>query len=406
MGERPAGTAATVVALGGLTGAGTNGPSAGAEAVSGWRDVVLTGTAGLGVQLESIRRSDTGEFLVIVAGAVYPGAVVDRLMGHIRRQDDVALIGPCETAEEEGVGLAEVESVPPYCAVVRRAALEAIGGFETGFRTVAILDEVARGARARGWRTVRALDCLAEPAPDLFLGDPESIHREREAVRALARGDRLKDAGDREGAAEAYYRALAAKGDFVEVILVLGALLLETGRPAEAVEVVRRLVGLEGRSVQAHNYLGLVQYQARDWDGARRSFNQVLELDPDYVETLVNLSVLEWEQGDADQALGLLERAAALDPSNREIIVNAGLIHFQLGDAPAAVALLRGYADAHPDDAEVLAVLADTLCQSGDEAAARQVADQALNLQPGHPRALAILQKTREQKKEGPPAQE
>ena len=406
MGESPSGSGPTVVVLGGPTNPGTNGPTERPEDGRRRRDVVVAGAAGMGVQLESIRRGDEGEFLVIVAGGAYPGAVVERLLGHMRTHDDVALIGPCASAEEQGVGLEEVESVVPYCAAMRRVALEAIGGFETGFRTVAVLDEAARGGRARGWRTVRALDCLVEPPSDLLLGDPELIHREREAVRALARGDRLKAADDREGAAEAYYRALAAKGDFVEVILVLGALLLETGRPAEAVEVVRRLVGLEGRSVQAHNYLGLVQYQARDWDGARRSFQQVLELDPDYVEALVNLSVLEWEQGDADLALDLLERAAALDPANREIIVNAALIHFQLGDAPAAVDLLQGYAEAHPEDVEVRAVLADTLRQSGDAAGARRAAEQVLKMQPGHARALDILQNTREQEEEGPPAQE
>ena len=283
---------------------------------------------------------------------------------------------------------------------MRLSALEAIGGFETSFQTVAALDEVARACRRQGWRTVCARDCQLDQRAAISLGDEELIRQEREAIRALEEGDRLKVRGDEEGAVMAYRRAVESKGDFIEAILVLGALLLELGRPAEAVEIIARLVALDQQSVQGHNYLGLARYQAQDWEGARHSFMQVLELDPDHIEALVNLSVLEWEQGEADRALDFLERAAALDPANREVIVNTGLIHAQMGNAASAIALFQDYVRAHPEDLEACSHLADIMLQSGDEAGARQIAAQILELQPDHPRARVIVERTRGQEEE------
>ena len=364
-------------------------------------DVTLADERGLGEQLEEIRRDCSGEFLVLLSGGVEdPAEMVRKLLVHMHSEENVALIGPCLQPQGQDRGIADVESPSPQCAIVRRAALDVIGGFEPSFRSVAVLDEVARGCRHQGWRVVCARDCALEQQRPSSPGDELLTLRERQAVRGLEEGDRFKAEGDRQAALEAYTKALSAKGDFVEVIMVLGALLLESGRGSEAIEVIKRLVEIDSQSVQGYNYLGLVQYQAQDWEGARHSFARVLELDPAYVETLINLGVLEWEQGDAEKALGYLEDAAALDAGNREVIMNIGLIHAQVGDSAAAIELLQNYTQGQPEDTEAHMLLADILLQNGEQQRARQIAAQVLEVQPDNIRARAIVERLSGQEEE------
>jgi len=355
-------------------------------------DVDLQAEVSLGEQLEAIRRDSQGEYIVLVGeGARYSAGIWSRLLGTLRGQPDIAIASPCLSGEAGGAGVEDSLSPLPDCAVLRRTALEMIDGFEPAFRTPAAVDEAARCCRLRGWRTVRVSDCFLESEARTVWDEAET-DAERQAVQALEEGDRCKAAGDLGGAERSYRRALEVKADYVEPIVVLGSMLMEAGRPQEAVEVIEQLVRLDERSFQAHNYLGLARYQTQDWEGARQSFAQALEVNPEYVEALVNLSVLEWGQKDADRALDYLERAAALEPGNRDVIVNTGLIQLQTGSVAAALDLFRRYTRTHPEDIEVLGLLIDIFVQTDQMEEARQVAERILEMQPRHAKARAIVE--------------
>ena len=358
-------------------------------------DVDLQAGASLGDQLEVIRQDSEGEFVVLMEqGTRCSVETWSQLLGTLRGHPDIALVSPCLPGETAGTGLEDSISLTSGCAIVRRTALETVEGFEPAFRTLAAVDEAARCCRHRGWRAVRVLGCFLESVPRKN-GNEAEVEAERQAVRALEEGDCCKKAGNFDGAEKAYRRALEAKENYVEPIVVLGSLLMEAGRPQEAVEVIERLVQLDEQSFQAHNYLGLAQYQAQDWEGARQSFARALEAHPEYVETLVNLSVLEWGQENADRALDYLEQAAALEPGNRDVIVNTGLIQVQAGNAGAALELFRQYVQAHPGDVEVMGLLIDILVQTDQLEEARQVAERILEMQPRHAKARAIVESER-----------
>ena len=381
-----------VVILGGTGADDVSGISAALGGEVKRYDVTLLPDLSLGEQLEAVRQDSQGEFFIVLrSGVQCSAAVMGRMMEYMRREERIAIIGPCLQPHEQREGVEEMAFLPEHCLVIRHSVLEAMGGFETRFRTAAVFDELARLCRRRGLPVVRAGDCLAtSSAPPV---DDAAAQQERRAVHLLEEGDQRKLEGGRAAAVEKYREAVAAKEDFIEAIMVLSAHLLEGGELEEAVGVIRRLVAIDENSVQAHNYLGLVQYQAKQWDAARQSFGRVLELDPNYVETLINLSVLEWEQGEIDPAIDYLERAAEIDPGNREVIVNTGLIQAQTGNIDASIELFRGYVQHHPHDLEVKAHLADILVQNGDMDEAFAVAEQILKMQPNPPRARAVLER-------------
>ena len=389
----------TVVVLGGTGSDDVSGISAALGGEVKRYDVTLSPDLSIGEQLEAVRQDSQGEFFIVLRSGVHCStAVMGRLVDYMRRETRIALIAPCLEIEEQSEELEEMAFLPSDCLIVRHSVLEAMGGFEIRFRTEAVFDELARLCRRQGLAVVRAGDCLVERgAPSV---DDEMVQQERRAVHLLEEGDQLKLQGARAAATEKYREAVAAKGDLIEGIMVLSAHLLEEGQAAEAVEVIRQLVEIDRGSVQAHNYLGLVQYQAQQWDEARQSFGRVLEIEPVYIETLINLSVLEWEQGEIDSAIDYLEQAAEIDPANREVIVNTGLIQAQTGNIDASIELFRGYAQHHPHDLEVKAHLADILVQNGNMDDAFAVAEQILKMQPNHPRARAVLERRSGEEKE------
>jgi GT2 family glycosyltransferase/Flp pilus assembly protein TadD len=206
-------------------------------------------------------------------------------------------------------------------------------------------------------RAREVLEALIRPgAPQEQAVDPE-----KQAALYLAEADRCRQRRDWSQAAAACEKAVAAKPDFVEGIMVWADVLIEQGQAAAAVGVIARLAALDPNSSKAHNYLGLVQSKAGQWAGAGDSFRRAVDLEPSFADAIVNLGVWAWEQGRDQEALGHFKRASQLDPANRELVANLALLQQRAGQPAEAVAVLRHYLSGHPADAELQGLLAEAL---------------------------------------------
>ncbi len=351
------------------------------------------GVADWGARLDGVWSAAPGDLLIFLGeGIEVDAAGVQQLVESLQRQPDAGLAVPQAPAAAEGADIA-AEGL----WVFRRQALAAIGGFDHSFGSAAALAEAGRLLDRQGWPMIRVAECAIGGIYSPLGADCAA---EFAAVRHLATGDQWRALAADDAALEAYRQAVAAKGNFVEPIVVLSALLMEMGRAAEAADYLERLVALDQASFQAHNYLGLARYQAGEVEVARMHMLRAVELNPTYVETLVNLAVLEWEQDRAAEAIGYLEQAAEFEPDNRDVIVNTGIMHAQSGNPAAGIGLLRDYLEHNPRDGDAAAALADILIQCGELAAARQLAEALLALDPQYPAAQAILERIRGQEEE------
>lgn len=358
-------------------------------------DVTLSPEVGLGDQLEVIRQNGDSAFFVLVGrGAHIGGQALCLLIEHMQGQEDILVAEPSLPDSPRGVGLEEIECVRGDLVVLRSTGLDAIGGFDRSFATLAAIDEAVRQLRRQGGRAVRVLECLLERAAEPTELDA-AVERERASIEALDEGDRLRGDGDRAEALSAYRRAVEHKGNFVEAIIVLASMLIEEDLAGEAVGVLKHLVHLDTDSHQAHNYLGMAYHRAGDRAGARASFERAYELSPNQVETLVNLSVFEWEEGHAEAAVNYLEQAAELEPDNRDVLVNTAVMQVQLGHGESGMRLLQQYIDKNGWDAEAVCILAGWALQLGDTARARALAVDVLTRDPDCADARDILEKTR-----------
>jgi len=363
-------------------------------------EVTLSEQVGLGDQLEVIRQAAKGDFIIVLRrGVRIDEETMRTLLGHLLCQDDLVVVEACSPQQTRGVGIEEVDDLDGDLLVFRRAALDAIGGFDRAFSTGAVLYEVVRQLCRQGGRAVRVLECVLEKTAEHSV--PEAAEkRERESIEALDKGDVLRGEGQRREALSCYRRSVEAKGNFVEAIIVLAALLLEEDLAAEAVVELQRLIDLDSASFQAHNYLGMAQHQAGDLAAAHASFDRAHQLNPDYAETLVNLSVLAWERGEAEQAISFLERAAELEPNDRDVIVNTAVMQAQSGNVEGGVQLLHEYVKLNAHDLEAVRILADILLEAGDGDSARVLAKGILRQRPEDVGAKAIMEKLFEQEQE------
>src|SRR5690606_10440470 len=85
------------------------------------------------------------------------------------------------------------------------------------------------------------------------------------------------------------------------------------GRPEEATEKVRRLVGVNPRHARAQTLLGAACATAGARDCARGAFETALALNPREPSSYVNLGAFHLEGGETDAAAGHFAEALVLD---------------------------------------------------------------------------------------------
>lgn len=94
-------------------------------------------------------------------------------------------------------------------------------------------------------------------------------------------------------------------------------------------------------------------YAQRDFETAKKLFEEVLSLMPQWVEPRTNLAVLAWEAGEAATAFTLLNEAYQMAPNDPEVLANLSTILAQAGQSKEALQCIRKYLAQRPDDAEM-----------------------------------------------------
>ncbi|MHC4860737.1 MAG: tetratricopeptide repeat protein [Planctomycetota bacterium] len=125
-----------------------------------------------------------------------------------------------------------------------------------------------------------------------------------------------EDAGDFEGAAGAYEKALSSGGPEPEVCLNLGNVLYHLGRMEEALARYRQAAELDSEYVEAWNNLGNVLSERGEWDAAVRAFERAIAVEPLYADAHYNFAETLHQMGRTDAARRHWRAYLAQDPDS------------------------------------------------------------------------------------------
>lgn len=133
-------------------------------------------------------------------------------------------------------------------------------------------------------------------------------------------------AGELDRARSAFEKSLELDSKHVKTLLNLSRVLIEQGKPLDALTHVTTAVQLDSTSSEVHRMMGRVRTELRQPNEAVESYRMALSLQPTDVWSMNNMALVLIQQGRFDDALPPLARAVQLDSSVASFHNNLGIV--------------------------------------------------------------------------------
>lgn len=159
-------------------------------------------------------------------------------------------------------------------------------------------------------------------------------------------------AGDLERALGHYRDALAERPGDPQALDNLGQVLVELGRPGEAVPYLKRAAEAEHDNATIRFNLAVALARAGDADHALYQYDRLIRAGVTDPRVYHNRGLLFRQQGRHGEAVEAFEQATALDPDNAPAWMGLGLSLQSAGRMPEAGTAFERYLALKPDDPE------------------------------------------------------
>lgn len=195
--------------------------------------------------------------------------------------------------------------------------------------------------------------------------------------RLYFRANRPKDA------VAQFQRLVDKHPNIGQVWIMLGESKQFAGDIAGAIDALNKAKTLEPNNFRPYLSLALLYDKQERFDDARKSYEDVIRLQPDNVDALNNLAYLKADKGiDLDQALTYAQRAQQKDPNNPEIQDTVAFIYLRKNLTDEGLRMLRTLVVQKPESALFHLHLAMALYAKGDRPMAKKELDTALRNKP------------------------
>lgn len=208
-----------------------------------------------------------------------------------------------------------------------------------------------------------ALDEAAAALRTIIAARPDFVGAHTTAASILIQAGRPAEAVDLLGAAR-------AQGlDSPQIADRLGAAALAAGRPADAAAVLEPLAAAPAPMIDSLNTLGVAYAELGRAAEARRLFDRVLAVDPKSPGTWNNVGLLDLRAGRLDAAAAAFRRAVAADPAYTAAWQGLGAALVER-DRAAAIDAWTRVVELAPDEFDTLFNVGVLLAESPEPAAA------------------------------------
>lgn len=194
--------------------------------------------------------------------------------------------------------------------------------------------------------------------------------------------------------AERHLRLLLKRHpNHAESLHLLGVVLLESGRPMDAVSIFGQAIALSPQQAQLYYHLGLALLRSGDRENAETAFNSALKLDDNCHDARYNLAKLCKEKGDFDNAADFYKSLLKRVPVHEDALYNLANLYYAMDMLSDAEGLLTRLLAARPDHLNARVNLAMIKNRCGKRAQSVQILEKTLELDPTHKHASDLLRK-------------
>ncbi|UBF27734.1 tetratricopeptide repeat protein [Kovacikia minuta CCNUW1] len=260
-------------------------------------------------------------------------------------------------------------------------------GFGRGLLVLGWDNTVSQPNRLVGWDQRRDLTVVHALQGLELQQRAKNLHRLRkEAAQALVEG-RVAEAEQK------YLTILLYERGDAEVWQNLGMLYYLVGKDDDALEALTTCLKLNpGNAALPHHISGLVLERKGQADQAIEAFQQAIELNPVYADSLNSLGELLMKQGDLSQAKLQFQQAIAAAPDRINGYVNLGNVFLKQNQPQEAIAEYHKALAISPQDPDLLQKLGTAYGEIGDFAQAHLYRFRSLYYQSFHEEAIEHFQ--------------
>lgn len=174
---------------------------------------------------------------------------------------------------------------------------------------------------------------------------------------------------------------------------LLGSILLDEGRAAEALPCLQAAAHLESAHPGILRALGNAYINQQQWQAAAQQFDLALRHGPADAGLLNNFGLALKELGDTDGAIELYRRALQLDPKDSHIHNNLAIALNRRHDYAAAIEAYQRSTELDPQNAAVWTNLATLLEQTNHLQETENALNHALRIDPRSAKLALIAAK-------------
>ena len=235
------------------------------------------------------------------------------------------------------------------------------------------------------------LSAVQIPAKDAPL--PHVQERQRNRLNRLAEGH--FNSGRYGDAVEVYRKVLGMDSSLVDAHYNLGAAYQKMGRVDEAVSAYDAAIRVDSTYIPTYHQLALAFVHRKDFEAAYRQLETALRIEPESADTYRTLAFLHSAREQFDRAEEALAKAVEADPGSSGAWRELGILHRQQGRSEDAEAPLLRAVALDPADREALNELGGLYAEGGRHDEAEKSLQQALKIDPEYAEAYYNLSRLR-----------
>ena len=130
----------------------------------------------------------------------------------------------------------------------------------------------------------------------------------------------------------------AADQSEIRNILSSAEELMHLSRAEEALEMLQSLLAKDAQHLQTLNTLGLCHYRLKNYDEAVKTFERLVEADPEQIAFRLNMSLVLIKLNKLEEAHEALNHVLSVEPNHQRAHSVLGLVYEQKGDFEKAMA--------------------------------------------------------------------